>query len=71
MVYTHVAADWADIADTPTKQEKTSQVMYETMVPRGNETLRRTLGERLQQCHALNQMCNQYKQWGRHHGRVT
>ncbi len=23
MVYTHVAADWADISDTPTKQEKT------------------------------------------------
>ncbi len=29
--FIHVAADWADIFDTPTKQEKTSQTLLHTV----------------------------------------
>ncbi len=46
---------------------KTSQVTYVTMVPRGNEMLRRKcFGEHHQRCPALNHMCNQSKLTARH-----
>ncbi len=35
MVYTHVAADWADIADTPTKQEKRPRLCMKPWFPEG------------------------------------
>lgn len=40
--------------------EKCFKVMYETLAPRGNETLHRTLyGNAFQRDYALNRMCNQ------------
>ncbi len=51
--------------------QRTSQVTYVTLVPRGNETLRRTLGERHQRCPALNHKCNQSKLTARRQVRVT
>ncbi len=51
---------------------KSSQDTYLTMVPRGNETLRRKrYGERHQRCPALNHMCNQSKLMARRQVRVT
>ncbi len=56
----------------PQDKAITSQVTYVTMVPRGNETLRRKrYGERHQRCPALNHMCNQSKLMARRQVRVT
>ncbi len=55
----------------PALSQKSSQVTYVTLVPRGNETLRRTLGERHQRCPALNHKCNQSKLTARRQVRVT